>query len=122
MKKIREATGGFGPDVLLEMSGSSSALRMGLRLIANGGHASLLGIPHGETTLDLANEVIFKGVTIHGVTGRRMYETWYQVEDFLLRHGASIDPAISCTLPLDRVQDGFAGMEAGAMVKVLLAV
>jgi threonine 3-dehydrogenase len=118
--RILEATGGFSPDVLLEMSGAASALRLGLRLIANGGHASLLGIPHGETTLDLANEVIFKGVTLHGVTGRRMYETWYQVEDFLLRHGASIEPAISGALPLERVQDGFAGMEDGTMVKVLL--
>jgi threonine 3-dehydrogenase len=120
--KIFDATSGFGPDVLLEMSGSASALRTGLQLLANGGHASLLGIPRGETTLDLASEVIFKGVTVHGVTGRRMYETWYQTEDFLIRHGASIDPAITCTLSIDRVEEGFDGMENGTAVKVLLAV
>ena len=118
--KILDATSGFGPDVLLEMSGSSSALRLGLGVLANGGHASLLGIPHGETTLDLSNEVIFKGITIHGVTGRRMYETWYQTEDFLLRHGGSIEPAISFSLPLEQVEEGFAGMENGTAVKVLL--
>ncbi len=119
-QRILDATSGFGPDVLLEMSGSSSALRLGLGVLANGGHASLLGIPHGETTLDLSNEVIFKGITIHGVTGRRMYETWYQTEDFLLRHGGSIEPAISFSLPLEQVEEGFAGMENGTAVKVLL--
>jgi threonine 3-dehydrogenase len=120
VQRILDATSGFGPDVLLEMSGSSSALRLGLGVLANGGHASLLGIPHGETTLDLSNEVIFKGITIHGVTGRRMYETWYQTEDFLLRHGGNIEPAISFSLPLEQVEDGFAGMENGTAVKVLL--
>jgi threonine 3-dehydrogenase len=119
-QRILDATSGFGPDVLLEMSGSSSALRLGLGVLANGGHASLLGIPHGETTLDLSNEVIFKGITIHGVTGRRMYETWYQTEDFLLRHGGNIEPAISFSLPLEQVEEGFAGMENGTAVKVLL--
>jgi threonine 3-dehydrogenase len=120
--RILDATAGSGPDVLLEMSGSASALRLGLGVLANGGHAALLGIPHGETALDLAGEVIFKGVTLHGVTGRRMYETWYQTENFLLRHGASIEPAISTTLPFARAEEGFAGMEGGTMVKVLLDV
>ncbi len=120
--KILEATGGQGPDVLLEMSGAASSLRLGLRLLANGGHASLLGIPHGETTLDLSTLVIFKGLTLHGVTGRRMYETWYQTEDFLLRHGRSIDPAVTRSLPLAQVEEGFHGMEDGTQVKVLLTL
>lgn len=119
---ILKYTDGFGPDVLLEMSGNDKSLRMGLDVLCNGGSASLLGIPAGEIAIDLAEEVIFKGITIHGITGRRMYETWYQCESFLLKHGSSIEPIITHVMDLDDVEQGFLKMEKGEAAKVLLKV
>ena len=120
--KILNYTDGLGPDVLLEMSGNSNALRMGLNLLGNGGHVSLLGIPAKEIPLNLAEEVIFKGITIHGITGRKMYETWYQCQSFLLKNGESINPIITHTLPFDRLEEGFNLMETNQAAKVLIEV
>lgn len=119
---ILKYTNGFGPDVLLEMSGYSKSIRMGLDVLCNGGNASLLGIPGGEVSINLAEEIIFKGITIYGITGRRMYETWYQCESFLLKHGSSIEPVITHVMDLDDVEQGFLKMEKGEAAKVLLKV
>ncbi|HKE09029.1 MAG TPA: L-threonine 3-dehydrogenase, partial [Candidatus Acidoferrum sp.] len=75
VKKILDATGGTGVDVLLEMSGVSSAIQQGFKALRAGGRASLLGIPTENVPLDLVNDVIFKGATVQGIYGRRMYQT-----------------------------------------------
>lgn len=113
---------GRGFDVLLEASGSPAGIRLGLRLLRSGGWAALLGLPSGEVGLNLAEEVIFKGITIHGVNGRKMYETWYQVEDFLT-HGR-IRPAdiITHRLALEEFPRAFDLLRSGEAVKVLLEV
>ena len=58
------------------MSGSEAALHQGLAALTNGGRISLLGTHAQPATLDLSDEVIFKGMRIYGITGRRMFETW----------------------------------------------
>jgi len=121
-KKVMEFTGNEGVDVLLEMSGNESALHTGLELLSNGGDASLLGIPSRQVPIDLAREIIFKGITIRGITGRRMYETWYQCESFLLKNGNSIEPIITHTLCMEDIEEGFKLMEANEAVKVLVRV
>jgi len=119
---ILKYTDGYGPDVLLEMSGNKQSLRMGLNVLSNGGSVSLLGIPSEAISMDLAEDVIFKGVTIHGITGRRMYETWFQCESFLLKHGSCIEPVITHVMDLDDVEQGFLKMEQGEAAKILLKV
>lgn len=121
-EKILDSTNGQGPDVLLEMSGNINAIRLGLDILSNGGTVSLLGIPHGEIPLDLANEVIFKGITIHGITGRKMYETWYQTDSFLQKNGKSIEPVITHCLNLSDIEHGLQLMEQSKAVKVLLNI
>src|SRR6516162_8350683 len=79
VKKILDATGGTGVDVLLEMSGVPSAIQQGFKALRAGGRASLLGIPTENVPLDLVNDVIFKGATVQGIYGRRMYKTWLQI-------------------------------------------
>ena len=75
VEKIRSATGGTGVDVLLEMSGHPTAIQQGFKALRAGGRASLLGIPTIEAVqLDLVEDVIFKGATVQGIYGRRMYE------------------------------------------------
>lgn len=119
---ILENTAGMGPDVLLEMSGNAGALHLGLDVLCNGGIVSLLGIPSREISLNLAEQVIFKGITLHGITGRRMYETWYQCESFLKTSAKSIDPIITHTLKLEEAEKAFLMMENNEAVKVLLEI
>jgi len=70
----------------------------------------------------LAEEVIFKGITIRGITGRKMYETWYQCENFLLKNGKTIEPVITHYMDMERIEEGFLYMESNQAVKVLLEI
>lgn len=113
---------GRGVDVLLEASGNAEAIHAGLRLLRSGGDAALLGLPSREVALNLAEEVIFKGITIRGVNGRRMYETWYQV-DALLSHGRiSPERIVSHRLPLSEYRQAFELLRRGEAVKILFEV
>ena len=118
--RVRDATGGAGVDVLLEMSGHSTAIQQGFRMLRPGGRASLLGIPKDPVTLDLVNDVIFKGATIQGIYGRRMFETWVQMTE-LLKHGKlNLEPLFRERLSLDKFNDAFSLLESGQAGKVLL--
>ncbi|MFX1485591.1 MAG: zinc-binding dehydrogenase [Promethearchaeota archaeon] len=83
VKVITDATDGVGVDVVLEMSGAASALRQGLEVLTPGGRASVLGIYHRPFELDFTNLVVFKAAKIYGITGRLMFETWFQVKGLL---------------------------------------
>ncbi len=74
-----------GIDTVLEISGAESALNLGLKVIRRGGEVSLLGIPSKDNIniLDYTNDVIFKGINLYAIIGRRMFGTWYQMLDFL---------------------------------------
>lgn len=118
--EIRRLTRGDGADVLLEMSGSETAIDLGLQLLRNGGTAALLGIPADPVRLDLAERIIFKGVTVLGINGRRMFETWYQTEA-LVKSGR-VDPRAIIThiLPYTAYDRAFELMEKGEAVKIVL--
>jgi len=83
--KIREATGGHGIDVALEMSGHPSSLALVFEALTPGGRVSLLGLFDRPATLDFDTAVVTKAARIHGIFGRRMFETWYQVKGLLAR-------------------------------------
>lgn len=119
--RLREATGGQGVDVVLEMSGVERGLRDGLRALRNGGWVSLLGLPRAETTLDLTNEVIFKEAHLVGIFGRRIWRTWEQATA-LLRKGLDVTPVITHRLPLERFEDAFVLLGSGHAGKVILYV
>ena len=119
---VKAATGGNGVDVLLEMSGHPSAIAQGFRLLRMGGRASLLGIPSRLMELDLANAVIFKGATVHGINGRKMYETWFQAETLLRDGGLDLSPVITHRLPLARFDEAMHLLESGEASKILLTV
>jgi threonine 3-dehydrogenase len=120
--QVKDATGGNGVDVLLEMSGHPAAIKQGFKLLRMGGRASLLGIPSRPVEMDLADAVIFKGATVHGINGRKMYETWYQAEA-LLRGGAiDLSPVITHRLPLAQFDDAMKLLESGEASKILLTV
>ena len=117
--RLREATGGVGVDIVLEMSGAESAIRQGFAAVTNGGRVSLLGIPSRPITLDLSDDVIFKGIRVYGITGRKMFETWYRTQA-LLAQGLDLSPIVTHTMPLERFADAFDLLAAGHGGKVVL--
>src|SRR6266566_10026572 len=76
VKTVLAETAGEGADVVCEMSGVPSALHQAFASVSLGGRVQLLGIPTAQVPIDFANEIIFKGITIYGVIGRKMYKTW----------------------------------------------
>ncbi|WP_026376536.1 L-threonine 3-dehydrogenase [Aestuariibacter salexigens] len=107
-----------GFDVGLEMSGVPSALRDMLEKMNNGGKVAMLGIPPSDVAIDW-NQVIFKGLTIKGIYGREMFETWYKMAS-LIQAGLDISPVITHKFSVDDFQQGFDAMASGQSGKVIL--
>lgn len=100
VERIVEATGGDGVEVVLEMSGAAPALDQALQAITRGGSVRLLGIFGSVPTVDLSDLVIMKGVRLHGIFGRRIYDTWERTQS-LLRGGLDVTPVITHRMPLE---------------------
>ena len=107
-----------GFDVGLEMSGVPAAFRDMLDKMNNGGKVAMLGIPPTDVAVDW-NQVIFKGLTIKGIYGREMFETWYKMAS-LLQSGLDISPVITHQYSIDDFQKGFDTMGSGQSGKVIL--
>jgi threonine 3-dehydrogenase len=117
--RLMEETNGEGVDVVLEMSGNPGAIGQAFGALRYGGHVSMLGIPSRPVELDLADGVIFKGATIHGISGRRIWETWYQTRGFL-ESGMDLSPIITHVLPLKEFAKAFDLVASGQSGKVVL--
>jgi len=122
VKRVMKETNGEGVDVFLEMSGKQSALIEGLRSLTNGGVASLLGIFEGDITLNLDDLVIFKGITVYGITGRKMFETWRIVDQLLKRKKLDLSKIITHVLDFEEWEKGFELMVKGECGKVVLRI
>ncbi|MBN1877548.1 MAG: L-threonine 3-dehydrogenase [Anaerolineae bacterium] len=108
-------------DVLLEMSGAPSALAQGLSLLKPGGTAALLGLaPDTLKDFDLNNLVIMKGITLHGIAGRRLWETWYQMRALLTSNVVDLAPLITHQFPLSRWQEAIETMASGKSGKIVM--
>ena len=107
-----------GFDVGLEMSGNATAFREMLAKMAHGGKIAMLGIPEGDMAIDW-NTVIFNMLTIKGIYGREMYETWYKMT-VMLQSGLDISPVITHRLHYTEFEKGFAAMKSGESGKVIL--
>jgi threonine 3-dehydrogenase len=107
-----------GFDVGLEMSGNSAAFRQMLDNMCHGGKIALLGIPEQDMAIDW-NSVVFNMITIRGIYGREMYETWYKMTS-MLQSGLDITPVITHRLDVDDFQSGFDAMRSGQSGKVVL--
>lgn len=117
---VLEATGGLGVDVVLEMSGQPSAIRQGFQMLRPGGRVSLLGIPSRPVELDLSNDIIFKGALVQGINGRRMFQTWYQMQALLLSGRLDLAPAITGRIPMSDFRHGFEMLKAGEAAKIVM--
>ncbi len=107
-----------GFDVGLEMSGAAAAFRQMIDVMNNGGKVAILGIAPAAFEIDW-NKVIFKMLTLKGIYGREMYETWYKMIA-LVQSGLDVTPLITHRLPIGRFDEGMAAMRAGRSGKVVL--
>ena len=117
--EILAQTDGNGVDAVLEMSGAEAALHQGLAAVTNGGRISLLGTHTRPASVDLSEEIIFKGIRVYGITGRRLFETWYRTTA-LLEEGLDISPIITHRLPLSEFATAFDLVDSGHAGKVVL--
>jgi len=107
-----------GFDVALEMSGNAEALHQLIASMSHGGRIALLGIPTEEISIDWT-QVVFNMLTLRGIYGREMYETWYQMT-VMLQSGLDISPVITHRLPYSEFAEGFAIAGSGRSGKVVL--
>ncbi|UOQ93288.1 L-threonine 3-dehydrogenase [Halobacillus shinanisalinarum] len=120
VKEAKERTHQHGVDVVCEMSGHPVAMDQGFKMITNGGRVSILSLPTTPVTLDITNDVVFKGVHVEGITGRKMYETWQQVSRLLDSGQVDVKPVLTHHFDLEEFEKGFQLMNEGKCGKVVL--
>jgi threonine 3-dehydrogenase len=120
VEAVLAETQGAGAAVVLEMSGHPKAIRQAFAMLRRGGRISLLGIPSKPLELDLANDIIFKGAVVQGISGRRVFETWYQTQSLLKSGALDISPLITDRIPLAEFERGMELLLSGNASKVLM--
>lgn len=111
-----------GADVVLEMSGSEKALNQGLEMIVAGGEMAILGLPDNRVSLDLANNVVSKGITIRGIIGRRLWETWDLGVSLVSSGKVDLKKVITHQFDFKDYEAAFSAMMSGNSGKVVLNV
>lgn len=118
-KVILDGTNGLGADAVIDASGAPQALKQAFQVVRKGGRVTLFGIFPGPVELDVNYAIILRQVTVRGVAGRHMWDTWKQVEG-LLHAGLDPTPVITCDMPLENYEEGFKMMLAKDCGKVIL--
>ncbi|HET7551010.1 MAG TPA: L-threonine 3-dehydrogenase [Gemmatimonadaceae bacterium] len=119
---VKGATEGLGVDVVLEMSGHPSAIHQAFALVRPAGRIQMLGVPAKPLEFNFATELVFKGVTVYGVTGRRMYDTWLQMTRFLRSREFDPTPVITHRFPLECFDDAIRAIKSGEAGKVIFEI
>ena len=119
-KIVKERTGGLGVDVVLEMAGHPDAIRTGFDIVRSGGRVSLLGLTSKPIPLNFSEDIIFKGITIQGINGRRMYQTWYQMTALLTSGRLDLRSVITDRLPMKDFSIAMDRLKTGEASKILV--
>jgi threonine 3-dehydrogenase len=122
VRAVLDETAGEGVDVVCEMSGVASAQHQAFAAVRMGGRVQLLGLPKGQVPIDFATEIIFKGITVYGVIGRKMYETWHQMRRYLTAGLLDPTPVITHQFPLTKIADALAAIRSGDAGKIILEI
>lgn len=120
LEAVRDATDGEGVDVLLEMSGAPSAIDQGFQLLKPGGDVALLGVAPGSFEFDWNHHIVFKGANVVGVTGRRLWQTWYQARGLIRSGAVDLSPMATHHFRLEQFDQAFSTMASGESGKVML--
>ena len=119
---IREMTEGIGCDVSLEMSGAPIGIRQAFQALRSGGRISILGLPSRPLEFDMSNLIVLKGAEVHGIYGRKMYETWYQTRTLLGEGLVDVEPIITHRMKLEDFEAGVQLLSQGEAGKIILKV
>ncbi|HZJ47929.1 MAG TPA: zinc-binding dehydrogenase, partial [Acidimicrobiia bacterium] len=117
---IAEITSGEGVDVLLEMSGAPSALEAGFAALKPGGEAALLGLTSQAFPFDIDDNIIFKGATVYGIVGRRLWQTWFEMRGLIRSGAVDLAPVVTHRFALEDFEKAFALMQSGECGKVVM--
>ena len=117
---VMEQTAGLGADVVLEMAGHPNAIRTAFDIVRRGGRISLLGLTSKPVSLNFSEDIIFKGITVQGISGRRMYQTWYQMTALLKAGKLDLHPVITHRIGMKDFASGMEQLRTGEASKILV--
>src|SRR5437773_9061329 len=117
---VMQQTGGLGADVVLEMAGHPSAIRTAFDIVRRGGRVSLLGLTSKPISLNFSEDIIFKGITVQGISGRRMYHTWYQMTALLKAGKLDLHPVITDKIAMKDFSSAMERLKTGEASKILV--
>jgi threonine 3-dehydrogenase len=120
--RIKELTRGLGVDLVCEMSGHPAGHAQAFAAARPGGRVNMLGTPSRTTEVDFARDVIFKGLTLYGVTGRKMYSTWHTMQRFLRTGQFDPGPVVTHRFPLEGIEQAIGVIKDGQAGKVILEI
>jgi threonine 3-dehydrogenase len=120
LKTVMEKTGGLGVDVVLEMAGHPNAIRTAFDIVRRGGRISLLGLTSKPISLNFSEDIIFKGITVQGINGRRMYQTWYQMTALLKAGKLDLHPVITDRIAMRDFSSAMQRLKTGEASKILI--
>jgi threonine 3-dehydrogenase len=118
--EIMQRTGGLGADIVLEMAGHPKAIRTAFDIVRRGGRISLLGLTSKPISLNFSEDIIFKGITIQGINGRRMYQTWYQMTALLKAGKLDLHPVITDRIAMKDFSSAMERLRTGEASKILV--
>lgn len=118
--RVLEETGGLGVDVATEFSGNKMAIEQMFQYVKFGGKVSMLGLPSQNIDLNVSRDIVFKGITIYGVVGRKMYSTWDQTKGLLASGRIDLDKIVTHTFKLEEYDEALALMMSGESGKIVL--
>jgi len=117
-KQIMDATDGLGADVFLELAGAPQAMKDGLSTLRAGGRASVLGVFSKPFEMDVTNDIVFKGIKLGGINGRKMFDTWYKTRSFLPK--MRLERLVTHRFKLSEIEKGFDVLKKREGMKVVL--
>jgi threonine 3-dehydrogenase len=120
--RVLEATHGNGVDLVCEMSGHPAGHAQAFQTARIGGRVNLLGTPSRSTEVDFAKEIIFRGLTLYGVTGRKMYSTWHTMGGMIRSGQLDPLPVVTHRFPLEQIAEAIAVIKDGRAGKVILEI
>ena len=104
---VKEATGGLGADVVIEMSGAPKAMQDGIAMLRRGGRFCFFGIYKDNLVPTPLNDIVFNGGTFYGINGRLMFDTWYTVSNLLSSKRLDVTPVVTHKMPLANFEEAF---------------
>jgi threonine 3-dehydrogenase len=105
---VKDNTGGYGADIVLEMAGVPQSIQDGFKMLRKGGRFTAFGVlSEPQALIDYTDGIVFKGATIYGISGRKMFDTWYRVRNLLASKRLDISPVITHEMALEDFKLGF---------------